>query len=185
MKYSQCKNGNTKGKSDLGVTSTQIGQARENVAPLFASSISIIWRKINMHFKKNTVCGYTMAQAQKIIDHAPARTLLLHPRDVDYPALLELYRQYRFKKEHPFILMAAAFALGHAIGVRDERARHHGAEVVQPEQAEIDAAKNAVEIEAIIAAMRAMAKGKPETAAETISAGKSGREPVPVDAVPA
>lgn len=192
-------------KSDPGVTSTQIGQAREFSVSSFASDYNRFLEDFNMNLKENTVCGYTMAQAKKIIGNAPVRTMALDTDDPDYAALMELNRRFQEGKYSPITLISFAFSLGRAIGIRDERARRNGKIVVQPEQAEIDVAEEAVQkaanlkeikqllrktdafgLAAAVAAMQAMAAGK--TSAEAISAGNTilvgaGRRPVPVDTV--
>lgn len=197
--------GNTKEKSDLGVTSTQIGQAREFSVSSFASDYNRFLEDFNMNLKDNTVCGYTMAQARMIIGNAPVMSL--DTDDPDYAALMELNRRFQEGKYSQMVLISSAFSLGRAIGIRDERARRNGKVVVQPEQAEIDAAEHAVqkavnlkevkqllqkmdsvELTAAVATMQAMAAGK--TDAEAISVGnailiESGRKPVPMNAVSA
>lgn len=195
--------GNTKEKSDLGVTSTQIGQAREFSVSSFASDYNKFLEDFNMNLKESTVCGYTMSQAQKIIGNAPVRTMALDTNDPDYAALMELYRQYRYEEARTSLsMMSAAFALGRAIGVRDERARRNGKVVVQPEQAEIDAAVQAIkraevtreiaqgihkldatELGATAATMKAMAEGKSDIKA--LEAGNAvliagGRKPLDI-----
>lgn len=152
-------------------------------------------------------CGYTMAQAKKIIGNAPVRTMALDTDDPDYAALMELNRRFQDGKYSPITLISFAFSLGRAIGIRDERARRNGKVVVQPEQSEIDAAEEAVQkaanlkevkqllkktdsvgLAAAVVTMRAMAAGK--TSAEAVSAGnailiEAGRKPVPLDTVSA
>lgn len=152
-----------------------------------------------------TVNGYTMEQCRKIVNNAPARLALLDRRDTDYPALLEIYRQYRYEKHTNLVMMSTAFSLGHAIGTRDERAKRRGAKVVAPDQSEIDKAENAlsrakveseiaekigrldsVGLSAILTTMRAMAAGKSN--AEAIEAGNAvlvaaGRKPLNVEDV--
>ena len=152
-----------------------------------------------------TVTGYTMEQRRKITGNAPVRLAFLDRRDTDYPALLEIYRQYRYEKHHALRMMTTAFALGHAIGIRDERARRKGAKVVPPDQSAIDEAENAlsrakieseiaekigrldaVGLSATLATMKAMAAGKSNT--EAIEAGNAvlvaaGRKPLDIEAV--
>ena len=155
--------------------------------------------------KQLTVSGYTMEQSRRIVKNAPARLGCLDRLDTDYPALLELYRQHHYERHSDIYMMGVAFALGHAIGVRDERARHRGAVVIPPDQAEIDAAEQAIEradvtreiaqsihkldateLSATMATMKAMAEGKSN--AEAIEAGNAvlvagGRKPISVDAI--
>ena len=155
--------------------------------------------------KKLTVSGYTMEQARRIIDNSPARAAVLDPDDTDYAALLELYRRHRFERQHPLLLISAAFSLGHAIGVRDERAQRNGVKIIQPEKTEIDAADKTIRsgelnrklvsyirklddvgLSAIHATINAMSEGRSK--ADAIAAGnavlvEAGRQPVPVDAV--
>lgn len=152
-----------------------------------------------------TVTGYTMDQCRKIVDNAPARLALLDRRDTDYPAMLEIFKRYRYENHHTLSMMAAAFALGHAIGTRDERAKRRGAKVVPPDQSAIDEAENAlsrakiesevaekigrldsVGLSAILTTMRAMAADKSN--AEAIEAGNAvlvaaGRKPLNVEDV--
>lgn len=200
MEKRKTRIGNTKGKSDPGVTSTQIGQARELSIPSSRLHYIRKWRKINMSFKENTVRGYTMTQAKKIIDNAPA--LALDTDDPDYAALLELNRRFQEGAYFQMALISCAFSLGRAIGIRDERARRNGKVVVQPKQAEIDAAVqaikraevtreiaqsirklDAIELGATAATMRAMAEGKSDI--EALEAGNAvliagGRKPLDI-----
>lgn len=155
--------------------------------------------------KKTSVSGYTMEQCRTIVNKHPARLMYLDEDDTDYPALLELYRQYRYERHEELSMMEAAFALGHAIGVRDERARRRGVEIVPPDQAEIDAAEQAIcaakinreimsnirklsanEINATLATMKALAAGKSDE--EAIAAGNAvlvgaGLKPVNIEDV--
>ena len=155
--------------------------------------------------KQLTVCGYTMEQSRRIVNGYPLRLAFLNERDTDYPALLEIYRQYRYTEHTDLSIMCAAFALGHAIGVRDERARRRGAVVVPPDQVEIDAAEqtirqaevtreiardirklDAAELGATVATMKAMAEGKSDV--EALEAGNAvlvaaGRKPLDIEEV--
>ncbi len=69
--------------------------------------------------------GYTMEEAQAITRHDSGRALLCREGDPDRAALLELRVLYE-KGTDPLLLISSAFALGHAIGVREERDRLHG-----------------------------------------------------------
>lgn len=152
--------------------------------------------------KKLTVSGYTMEQSRRIVKNAPVRLGWLDRLDTDYPALLELYRQHRYERHSDLYMMGAAFALGHAIGVRDERARQRGAVVVPLDQTEIDAAEqtikqaevtrelsqrirklDATELGATMATMKALAESKSEV--EALEAGNAvlvagGRKPLDI-----
>lgn len=126
--------------------------------------------------------GYTMEEAQRIINNAPVR-MILDSRDPDYPALLEIYRNY-ILDESPIVLVSMAFSLGYAIGIRDERARRKGIRVDAADPRAVELAKQAVkdaEIQrefvrrlrnldatnkkAILAIAKAMADGKSDEAA--------------------
>lgn len=92
-----------------------------------------------------TVTGYTMEQCRKITGNAPLRLMSQDRSDTDYAALLEIYRKYLYEKHTTLFMMDAAFALGHAIGIRDERARRRGVKVVAPDRSEIDGAETALD----------------------------------------
>lgn len=88
--------------------------------------------------------GYTMEDAEKIIGAAPVRVSGQCPSDPDYPALLEIYRRY-IRGDHPMLLASSAFALGHAIGIRDERARRSRVRVDHADPQAVKRAEQAVE----------------------------------------
>ncbi len=155
--------------------------------------------------KQLTVSGYTMEESRRIVKNAPARLGWLDRLDTDYPALLELYRQHHYERHSDLYMMGIAFALGHAIGVRDERARHRGAVVVPPDQVAIDAAEqtikqaevtreisqrirklDATELGATMATLKAMTEGKSDD--EAIEAGNAvlvagGHKPLDISEV--
>lgn len=68
-------------------------------------------------------CGYTMAQAKKIIGNAPVRTMALDTDDPDYAALMELNRRFQEGKYSPITLISFAFSLGRAIPTGYQKSR--------------------------------------------------------------
>lgn len=107
--------------------------------------------------------GYSMEEARAIIFHSPAKTVILREDDPDYPAMMEL-RRIQVAGVDPLVHAEMAFALGRAIGIRDERARRNGIRRIPHGDSAVEEAKQAYYAEVRNAEIRHLIGKLDETA---------------------